>query len=559
MTTTTSRYSFISGYRHFFGQCLIDRIQIDVFFNAVLANSTIVPSRYRNDQNSMTEHVVRFAGHRVARMLEKPWIFNPPSQFSDYVKAASHASRDAGQRWKAVSSALLKEADDLGRNSQGDRPAIGEYLESLASQPMPCNSAGMSSSLKHNFGIIDIVITYGRGAKLGPDTPYLTEPTPLKLLGFGPSSSPDEDRLGSFTRKKDVGSRHSLIEPPRTRTNDATTRSSRVFRSVSALQPKIPPPTPSGEPRKISHLMTFVGDGNSRVKRQAFEALKDGDLDSLLKQPPEEAWRGIATDSGAAVTPHSPHLEPTLPSRPTPPTNKVNGPSPNSQAAAAALLELSTLQTANSHSGRSTVPANSHTSPCVPQTKPSDFKSQNTESTLRPASFTRTSSAGPPEESSTYPHSPQSSALTSPPPELSDDDSTNPAEASKRSSRSGASIWVKLKYTQPLSSHASTISTDISPFKSPKANKATDGPPSTPLQTARPSRSQTPIQTGTFAARQSPVWCSSHLDKGFVPGPLSEGCRIGFAEPGVVRNVGSVRGGWFKEAGVLMGVRFIVG
>lgn len=49
------------------------------------------------------------------------------------------------------------------------------------------------------------------------------------------------------------------------------------------------------------------------------------------------------------------------------------------------------------------------------------------------------------------------------------------------------------------------------------------------------------------------------FDAGFVIPHMSENCCITYAEPGVVRNVGAVRGGWFKEEGVVMGTRFVVG
>lgn len=48
-------------------------------------------------------------------------------------------------------------------------------------------------------------------------------------------------------------------------------------------------------------------------------------------------------------------------------------------------------------------------------------------------------------------------------------------------------------------------------------------------------------------------------DAAFVPGVLSEDCRIGYAPQGAVRDVGAQRGGWFREEGVLMGARFVVG
>ena len=49
------------------------------------------------------------------------------------------------------------------------------------------------------------------------------------------------------------------------------------------------------------------------------------------------------------------------------------------------------------------------------------------------------------------------------------------------------------------------------------------------------------------------------LDAAFTVPELSKDCSVTYAGPGVLRNVGASRSGHFKEEGVVMGVRFLVG
>ena len=49
------------------------------------------------------------------------------------------------------------------------------------------------------------------------------------------------------------------------------------------------------------------------------------------------------------------------------------------------------------------------------------------------------------------------------------------------------------------------------------------------------------------------------LGRGFVTPALSADCSITYAKSGVVRNVGRVRHGVFRDRGVVLGARFIVG
>ena len=88
----------------------------------------------------------------------------------------------AKSRWEAVNSALLKEAEKVGKNDT----YLGKYLTSLACIPMPSEVEVSDDEdappLTRPYGIIDVVITAGKGAK---DASYqggfIESPTPLRL------------------------------------------------------------------------------------------------------------------------------------------------------------------------------------------------------------------------------------------------------------------------------------------------------------------------------------------------------------------------------------------
>ena len=52
-------------------------LKIDVYFNGSLCGSHYVPKRYSEDAHAMTEHIVRFTGRRIGRLMEKPCSFGP--------------------------------------------------------------------------------------------------------------------------------------------------------------------------------------------------------------------------------------------------------------------------------------------------------------------------------------------------------------------------------------------------------------------------------------------------------------------------------------------------
>ena len=456
----------------------------------------------------------------------------------------------SSERSKATCAALLREANCLGRDRQGIRPALGQYLESIANLPIP------KDAQNHDFGVIDAIVTYGRGAKLGPDTSYLTGPTPIKLLGFGQYAGPDDEQLGPSKWNKAATVDETFAEPAITLTNgrdmkDAITRSSRAYRFTSTIMRETAPKTPENAPHEIPHLLHYLENKDSPSKRAALSTLEadSSEIECILKRPSKKAFHSIVHSDDTPMIDGPDFLEPSTPCPTLRPSIFTTDEDSRTQAASA-LLHLSMLCPLKPPICPR--PVNIDSSPTFSSTPPASTRSPTqTHTFLHPAPLTRTSlQTLLSENTSTRTFSRESSQLTSPPPSLSDPDDY-PSKNTTSKPQPKSSKWVKLKYTQPLSSHASSGSTDTSPFLPPKAS-ATGAitQPSTPKRscssTARIRGNDTPAAPVPF-------------DKNFRPGLLNEGCRIGYAEPGVVRNIGSVRGGWFREVGGVMGVRFVVG
>lgn len=174
----------------------INDVKIDVYFNGALCGSHYVPRRYSGEAYAMTEHIVRFTGRRIGRLIEKPWVIVPSGQNPDgglrEYRRGKVAYAGAQQRWNDISDALMAEADKIGQDGRAERPVIGEYLESLAQLSMPKDVEDMQKAGSPKYGVLDVVVIWGKGNKNGPDAPYIVEPTPIRNEGF---SNTDLDQL----------------------------------------------------------------------------------------------------------------------------------------------------------------------------------------------------------------------------------------------------------------------------------------------------------------------------------------------------------------------------
>ena len=576
-------------------------------------------------------------------MLEKPWTIRHSGPYS----GTSNESA-VKERWAAISHKLLEEADKLGQNRHSERPPSGEYLETLAQLDVP---KAVEDLEDEGFGIVDVIISYGQGTKLGPDTPYLTRSTAMGLKGYKPlrfdwkqieesSQANGESPCDTYppTPKTPAGAllRAKNMKPGNTRRYFPSTTNKRNSRPAS-----------SNKRTGISHLTGFIGKADPSVKKDALLAIQNRDMDvtSSPKASIDNIKESNATCSGNSTL----TVTPTEPSTPCPllrplgtevnedismtdapllatpnPLKPRLGPSPATTQAAGLLIGLSRPYQEesnidprllkNQHSPLSSLPffppLPNENQPSQPHTYAQLTRESSFQETTNP--FT------------TFAPSLASSPLTSPP--------SSPALDPKSSPK--PQKWVRLKYTYPLKPSPSP-SQDISPFKPlksstrvlptlanmPKPTRTTKkrcrttkeeaqsqkrqrGPspqiwydPSLTIlekdtalleqqqqqnqpyslasatsntaafitpqhQKHRPSNPQNKSKSSqrprtARPSRQPPS--PLDIEAAFEPDPLSQGGRIGYAPPGVLRQVVSARGGVFAERGVLVGVRFVVG
>ncbi|KAI9817265.1 MAG: hypothetical protein M1827_001378 [Pycnora praestabilis] len=165
----------------------VQDLKIDVYFNGEFTASTFVPARYRNGFDKREHLTQTFSGRKVDRMTERAWVIVPSGQNANGTLRESKRSKGAyagtQERWAQIARALEEEAEYSGRNKYGDRSVVGEYLTSLANLAMPAEVQQMQSRGGPKFGVLDVVITLGKGRKDPSSTPYLKEPERLRVSG----------------------------------------------------------------------------------------------------------------------------------------------------------------------------------------------------------------------------------------------------------------------------------------------------------------------------------------------------------------------------------------
>ena len=453
ITVFLSKSSFVRSENRLAGKKGADGVKIDVYLNGALCGSDYVPARYSSEKNTWTKHIVRFTGSRIGRMIEKPWVFVPYGQNPDGSLRESPPGKatDAGaqQRWTDISDSLIAEADKIGRNVKGERPVIGEYLESLSQEPMPKEVENMQKAGSPKFGILDVVVIWGEENGNGPSAPYIVKPTPIMNEGFTAIS---------------VGeSMDDVPGQPILRTTDS---------------PYTTPKPRSGAIAKVD----FGGDNSdtfplpltpSQITAPNTDASPSAPSPSNKRPHPKSSFENPAKRSRG---PHYDYFT----------TKKTLEEEFNSIAADTAL---------------------------------------ETRAGFQPTFLMNTRNA-----QIIYASSADSLTLSS------DPVTRDPTPAQSK--------------VPPPNNHATSPSMMSTPRMQ---DEKADSEFRIPRRQRRPApglkpRDRAPTQLNANA-----------LDRGFVSPALSVDCNITYAPDGVVRNVGAAKGAVFKERGIIMGARFVVG
>jgi hypothetical protein len=133
------------------------------FINGELAEVDYISGR--RIAGKVQSVALQYKGTRLHRQIEKPWAYMPP-------QVNTEAVQDAPERWSNVSEALKRESGIRGSDKYGDVPPSGEYLMALSQIALP---AGISDS--KGLGVVDVVITAGKGQKYGSEVEYCVGPT----------------------------------------------------------------------------------------------------------------------------------------------------------------------------------------------------------------------------------------------------------------------------------------------------------------------------------------------------------------------------------------------
>ena len=521
-------------------------------------------------------------------MLEKPWILTPvvldESLDADDLPHYGNSRRaDAILRWKTLCDHLMAEADLVGRNKRGERPVTGNYLESLASLPMPFADEELAEMGKPSFGVIDVVIVEGTGEKDGPNTTYLTKPTRARNPEVSQSDNLESDRPASNVVA-------SSTEPNATKSASAT---------PVPLSPKRQDMWRSMETH-TNHLAVIVPRYHLHLTQEALQKSDNADP-SNEPEVPTKALQPIPALDGTNDSPSDPtnrelgRLWPPdrgsrkVPKRSRTPSLSVASQSSNpsrpsrkrrlqfhhvyddkrtsseefqawaerafedvrctrartstfdasTQASAVGCaVDSSPLSSVCSIEGEVALPKESAKQSQIVTLRmsPGKLKSASPEkaggsSSKIDVSRDEAPMVGRLRRSSTF-NTASTSALTDPLAQTPEAQSATiphktaamaPSRRSRRSNTSDANL--------PQSPHPTSP-----PPTRPEASPAS--PPNTP----HTRKSQTPAEVSGFEVPE-----------------LSRDCCITYAGPGVLRNVGAVRGGWFEEKRVMMGTRFIVG
>lgn len=190
LVITLSKATFIRSFANRHKSCdQRQHVKWNVYFNGELACSDFQHSRYFTGRGIAKEpaldngNVRVVSGKRVDILVERPWVILPPEQTADgslrEMKRSNAAMAGAVERWRAIGSALLQCADEEGYNSKEERGPLGQYLANLARLEMPEAVVDMQKPGGHKFGVIDVVISVGQGAKGAVSAHYLTKPERL--------------------------------------------------------------------------------------------------------------------------------------------------------------------------------------------------------------------------------------------------------------------------------------------------------------------------------------------------------------------------------------------
>ncbi|KAL8781678.1 MAG: hypothetical protein Q9213_005895 [Squamulea squamosa] len=251
-------------------------MKIDVFLNGDLCTSAYIAESAFCKKDPLRD---TFSGARVSWVTEKPWILVPPDP------NATGADTTVEGRWNEIAQALGFAADSYGWNERNEPSPSTDFLQSLASLPMPATLPNMLGTVNTRFATIDVIVTTGKGRKEDASAPYLMRPIPLKLDGFEAASPVKATRL---------------IESQQPRKRIRSARPSRSYADAEILSQQLIPPkfVRRGSASRATHVLA-----NGDIEASKADPLAGQPSKSKVTVPGQSIVEAITTASQTPITP----------------------------------------------------------------------------------------------------------------------------------------------------------------------------------------------------------------------------------------------------------------
>ena len=177
-------------------------IKIEVFFNGDFAACRLVTSKSRKTAKGyLTSY---FSGKRIHRMAEHAWNVDFEDKGSDLKDKETFL-----KRWHTVGKMLRKDADLRGVDKFYQRSPTGQFLADLSELDMPEALKHVCAKSNRRMGIIDVVMSLGRGRKFTSNSHYLTQPKRLS----DPDYSVEPNRINSENVTSNLRLSDPTIDP----------------------------------------------------------------------------------------------------------------------------------------------------------------------------------------------------------------------------------------------------------------------------------------------------------------------------------------------------------
>lgn len=491
----------------------------------------------------------------------------------------------ARQQWGLTANGLVAHAQKSGTDKFGDLQPSSAYLGALAAVQLPERVKNKSS-----LGVVDVIITAGKGQKYGPETAYLVGPTPMDDPDFAttnpavdplllpahvPSTSFDGGAVVSPLKAMDLS--ESLM--PMESSPDVPLRMASHGLSYSL--------SPSPEKNAVNLAREFGFDftrqeakmiimpavRNARGKdgaegRSLYQRL--GDLKKMNETNKAKALERLRKELDDFLTPdardaraHADTDEPPAKRTRRKTSSEVNFASP--------MMTMANTQA--SHFNQSLASANPH---MVHINKP--MASDDVFGVVDPLTQNRMNMAL---DSGAAPDGPllrrirSSSPMKTPRKTTASALAYSPTRTAIKGQHRSATSTPKRPPppSQPMFSPFGPPSSDSNAFQAPPSsvnNTTFRAPPQTPPKNHNTGMvgmdvmNISPSKSGRGANRTSTKWDPQEQTfgqalEGFAEPESSRASCVGFArETTASRQIGKARGGYFKEEVVVVGVRFCV-